>query len=229
MEHGPGHFISPACVFRVHPPRRCGRFAHRRRTRRDAPHSGFRFLLDEDPCRWPGGSRLWQSPRRWSTVNVIRSRGQWQSFDIIFKAPVFDGDKVVRSSAVTGADVGITPTISCKNRHCPNCQRDDTDLPSWTSPQAYTQLHPPISLQDRAPSRRSSTARMPLDFSSGRGYKLQERVDQHSVPPELSSCWGRPSVAFPPKLTEPIPCLLTLVCVSREKLVWQPSWPPSAC
>ena len=34
-------------------------------------------------------------------VNVSRGPGQWQSFDIIFRRPVFKGDKVIRPATVT--------------------------------------------------------------------------------------------------------------------------------
>ena len=34
-------------------------------------------------------------------VNVCRAPGEWQSFDILFTAPVFEGDKLIRRATVT--------------------------------------------------------------------------------------------------------------------------------
>jgi hypothetical protein len=45
-----------------------------------------------------------QTPPR---VNVTRPPGQWQSFDILFKAPVFDGDKLVAPARVTMLHNGV--------------------------------------------------------------------------------------------------------------------------
>jgi hypothetical protein len=40
-------------------------------------------------------------------VNACRPPGQWQTYDIIFRRPVFDGDKVVRPAIVTVLHNGI--------------------------------------------------------------------------------------------------------------------------
>ncbi len=40
-------------------------------------------------------------------VNACRAPGEWQSFDIVFTAPVFEGDKVVRKATVTLVHNGV--------------------------------------------------------------------------------------------------------------------------
>lgn len=40
-------------------------------------------------------------------VNASRGPGQWQSYDIIFHAPVFDGDKLVKPATVTVLHNGV--------------------------------------------------------------------------------------------------------------------------
>lgn len=40
-------------------------------------------------------------------VNVCRKPGQWQTYDVIFHAPVFDGDKVVKPATVTVIQNGV--------------------------------------------------------------------------------------------------------------------------
>ena len=40
-------------------------------------------------------------------VNVCRKPGQWQSYDIIFHAPKFDGNKVVRPATITVLQNGV--------------------------------------------------------------------------------------------------------------------------
>ena len=40
-------------------------------------------------------------------VNVCRAPGQWQSFDIVFKAPVFQGEKMVQPPRVTVFQNGV--------------------------------------------------------------------------------------------------------------------------
>ena len=40
-------------------------------------------------------------------VNVCRKPGQWQSYDIIFHAPKFDGDKVVKPATITVFQNGV--------------------------------------------------------------------------------------------------------------------------
>ena len=40
-------------------------------------------------------------------VNVCRKPGQWQSYDILFHAPVFDGDKVTTPATITVLQNGV--------------------------------------------------------------------------------------------------------------------------
>lgn len=40
-------------------------------------------------------------------VNVCRKPGQWQSYDIIFHAPVFEGDKVIKPATITVLQNGV--------------------------------------------------------------------------------------------------------------------------
>lgn len=40
-------------------------------------------------------------------VNVCRKAGQWQTYDIIFNAPVFDKDKVVKPATITVFHNGV--------------------------------------------------------------------------------------------------------------------------
>ena len=50
------------------------------------------------------GSLYGQSP---PMVNASRSPGQWQSYDIIFRRPIFDGDKLVRPATMTVLHNGV--------------------------------------------------------------------------------------------------------------------------
>lgn len=50
------------------------------------------------------GAVYGQSP---PLVNASRAPGEWQSYDIIFHAPVFDGDRVVRKATVTVLHNGV--------------------------------------------------------------------------------------------------------------------------
>ena len=40
-------------------------------------------------------------------VNVCKKPGQWQTYDIVFHAPVFDGDKVVKPATITLFQNGV--------------------------------------------------------------------------------------------------------------------------
>jgi len=50
------------------------------------------------------GAIYGQSP---PMVNACRGPGQWQSYDIIFRRPIFDGDKVVKPATVTVLQNGV--------------------------------------------------------------------------------------------------------------------------
>ncbi len=55
-------------------------------------------------------------------VNACRRPGQWQSFDIVFTAPVFEGDKLVKRATVTmlhnGVLVHLNQEIMGPMAHC---------------------------------------------------------------------------------------------------------------
>ena len=50
------------------------------------------------------GSMYGQSP---PLVNVCKKPGQWQSYDIVFHAPVIDGDRVVKPATITVFQNGV--------------------------------------------------------------------------------------------------------------------------
>ena len=47
-------------------------------------------------------------------VNVCRGPGQWQTYDIIFHAPVFDGDKVIKPATITVFQNGVLVQDHCE-------------------------------------------------------------------------------------------------------------------
>ena len=47
---------------------------------------------------------LWTDP---PAVNASRKPGEWQTYDIVFEAPQFDGEKLLKSAYVTAFHNGV--------------------------------------------------------------------------------------------------------------------------
>lgn len=78
------------------------------------------------------GAVYGQSP---PLVNACRKPGQWQSYDIIFHAPVFDGDTLVKPATVTVLHNGLVIQDNwilkgnTFNRKRPSYKKHDAKLP----------------------------------------------------------------------------------------------------
>lgn len=89
-------------------------------------------------------------------VNVCRKPGQWQSYDILFHAPVFDGDKVTTPATITVLQNGVWVQYPWV-----------IEGTTFWKKRAYYEPHPgklPLKLQDHGnPTRFRNVWIRPLD------------------------------------------------------------------